>query len=159
MVVPVKVQMRYITDHWYHNLTICEMKGIYLIVSVSLSVFFVSVYGDTNRTFVQNYIETTGSIKIEYRYSVTKTATGFTLESSSEIIKEICTTNTAYKCQLWEYSSIENNTQFMAERKDNIIHLVGIVGGQKFDKEAKTFNLPWFQFLGIWNYKHVGVKI
>jgi len=71
--------------------------SIYFFVSVLLSVidltvFTTFVYANVNKTPVQKYSETTSGVQIEYINSVTKTATGFTLELSSENLKEKCIT-------------------------------------------------------------------
>lgn len=109
----------------------------------------MSVYSKDNKTLVQKYIETTSSKIIEYNSSVTKTKTGFILKSSSESIKEMCITNTSYYCQIWEYIGAGNNTEFVAERLADVIHLEGTFKGQKIDEKIETSNLPWIQF---WEY-------
>lgn len=128
------------------------MKNIIYIALVTLFIFPIIVYGNTNKTTVQKYIETTDDNQIEYNYSVTKIETGFLIELSSANKKEKCITDTAYYCQLWEYSCPAKNTKFVAERKNNVIHLVGTLEGLKIDKKIKISNLPWLQF---WEY---GIK-
>jgi hypothetical protein len=125
------------------------MKNIIYIVLVTLFIFPIIVYGNTNMTAVQKYLETTDDNQIEYNYSVTKIATGFLIELSSANKKEKCFTDSAYYCQLWEYSCPANNTRFTAERKNNLISLAGTLEGQKIDKKIKISNLPWLQF---WEY-------
>lgn len=125
------------------------MKNIIYLTLVSLFIFPNVVYGDTNKTTVQNYIETTGDNQIEYNYSSTQIEAGFLIEFSSAYKYEKCITDSAYYCQLWEYSCPTKNTNFVAERKNNVIHLVGTLEGLEIDKKIKISNLPWIQF---WEY-------
>jgi len=122
------------------------MKNIIHITLFILFIFPIFVYGDTNKITVQKYIETTDDNQIEYNYSVTKIKTGFLIELSSEFKKEKCITDTAYYCQLWEYSCPAENTKFVAERKNNVIHLLGTLEDQKIDKNLKYLIHHGFSF-------------
>jgi len=128
------------------------MKNIIYIALVTLFIFTIIAYGNTNKTTVQKYIETTDDNQIEYNYSVTRIETGFIIELSSANKNEKCITDSAYSCQLWEYSCPAKNTKFVAERKGNVIHLVGTFEGLEIDKKIKVSNLPWLQY---WEY---GIK-
>ena len=137
-----------ISQHHYLSPSIFFFVSVVLF-GIVLSVFSTSVYGNEYKTLVQKYNETTSGVQIEYAYSITKTASGFILELSSSDLKEKCITDTSYFCMIWEYSCTAKNTQFVAERKNNTIHLVGIFEGQKIDRKIETSNLPWVQF---WEY-------
>jgi len=122
-----------------------------LFLAVILLAFLISclVHGTSGVSLV--YRESVeGSISVLV-YKIEPNAGGYLigLTVNGQARREEIETDRLMSMRKWRYINPDQGSDYLIQRKDNLLHLSGVFKGRKIDRSCKTPNLGWKQFFPL----------
>lgn len=97
---------------------------------------------------VYHYREVTGEAVKDVVWRLRKDSL-FVLTYASPVERHVTTTGPDYDTRRWQVVVENEQTDFMAERIDQVIRVQGIFKGEQVDKRLKIDKSPWYQAISL----------